>query len=206
MKLAYISGPITGRPEKIYVPAFAKAKEKLKQAGYEPVNPLELPHLHDKTWSSYIGEDIKELLECNAIYMLPDWKESKGARIEHAIACELGLEIIYSTEWKESHTVAKVVQDVKGFSTLAEAKALNNSEITNHAWVYDRFKNVAPPSEQLTSENMTKMFEEMEAQLPSEDELPEDYLFRLVPVDTFDSGEQIQFLIEKGKFYYAQEK
>lgn len=206
MKLAYISGPITGRTETVYVSAFAKAKEKLKQAGYEPVNPLELPHLHDKSWTSYMGEDIKELLQCQAIYMLPDWKESKGARIEHAIACELGMEIIYSTEWKESHTVAKVVKNVKGFATLAEAKEDNNRQKYEHAWVYDRFKNVAPPSEPITTANAMKMFEEMESQLPPANALPEDYLFRLVSVDTFDSQEQIAFLIEKGKFYYAREK
>lgn len=206
MKLAYISGPITGRPESVYIPAFAQAKNKLTEAGYYPINPCELSHLHDKKWESYMAEDFRALLDCQAIYMLPDWKESKGARIEHAVASELGMEIIYSNEWKEEHTVAKIVKNVKGFATLAEAKEENNTVKYEHAWVYDRFKNVAPPSEPITTANAVKMFEEMEAQLPPEKGPIEDFLFKLVPVDTFDSGEQIQFLIDSKKFFYAREK
>ena len=43
-------------------------------------------------------KDIADLLHCNAIYMLQGWQESKGARIEHYIATELGLHIMYEVE------------------------------------------------------------------------------------------------------------
>lgn len=95
---------------------------------------------------------------------------------------------------------------LKDYVSFKEAKEDNNQTTSDAAWVYDRFKNVVQPSEDITTNNVMQMFEEFERQLPPENEDPEDYLFRLVPVDTFDSGEQITFLIEKGRFYYAKEK
>jgi hypothetical protein len=40
-------------------------------------------------------EDIRQLMTCDAIYMLKGWEKSKGASLEHHIAKELGLEIYY---------------------------------------------------------------------------------------------------------------
>lgn len=37
---------------------------------------------------------ITHLMECDAIYMLKDWKQSRGARLEHFIALKLGMRII----------------------------------------------------------------------------------------------------------------
>ena len=43
-------------------------------------------------------KDIADLLQCNAIYMLQGWEDSKGARIEHYIATEIGMPIMYEIE------------------------------------------------------------------------------------------------------------
>ncbi|WP_448826943.1 DUF4406 domain-containing protein [Capnocytophaga bilenii] len=43
-------------------------------------------------------KDIVDLLQCKAIYMLQGWQESKGARIEHYIATEIGMPIMYEIE------------------------------------------------------------------------------------------------------------
>lgn len=42
-------------------------------------------------WVEYMRKDIAELLTCDAIYPLPGWEESRGARLEMHIARELGL-------------------------------------------------------------------------------------------------------------------
>lgn len=42
--------------------------------------------------------DIQALVECHQIYMLHDWRSSKGATLEHLIATQLKLKIIYQTE------------------------------------------------------------------------------------------------------------
>ena len=40
-------------------------------------------------------EDVKALCECDIIYMLSNWTDSKGAIIEHTIAMYLGLKVQY---------------------------------------------------------------------------------------------------------------
>lgn len=90
----YISGKITGIEQS--APAiFAKAESFLFECGYKPINPMKLPHNHDKTWLAYMREDLAALILCDAIFMLSNWKESRGAKIEHNLALSLGLNIIY---------------------------------------------------------------------------------------------------------------
>lgn len=91
----YISGKITGIEN--------KANELFEKGCYEaeklglgnPVNPMTLPHDHDKSWINFMKEDVKAMLDCENVYMLNNWKDSKGATIEHDIAKSLGLNIVY---------------------------------------------------------------------------------------------------------------
>lgn len=93
MKKIYISGKITDNEN--YKTDFEAAELALKIAGYQPVNPVE-EHLPDgATWADYMRHDIKLLCDCDAIYMLNGWRESAGAKIEHKLARDLGIEIIY---------------------------------------------------------------------------------------------------------------
>lgn len=48
------------------------------------------------TWEQCIKNCIKVLISCDEIHMLPDWKESKGATIEHRLALDLGIKIVYA--------------------------------------------------------------------------------------------------------------
>ncbi len=92
---AYISGKITGIENE--APAlFAAAEKELNERGYNVVNPLTLNHAHDKSWHSYMKEDIKALCDCDMIHMLANWTDSKGAIIEHTIAMYLGLKVEYA--------------------------------------------------------------------------------------------------------------
>jgi hypothetical protein len=98
----YISGKITGIEQQALA-LFAKAEAFLKEQGYEPINPMALPHLHDQQWHSYMREDIKALCACDAIYMLHNWQGSKGARLEHEVAQAIGLKIFLNkTELRKS--------------------------------------------------------------------------------------------------------
>lgn len=90
----YISGKITGI-EKEAEAIFEEAENNLKLLGYEVVNPLKLNHNHDKSWHAYMKEDIKALCDCDHIFMLDNWLDSKGARIEFEIACKLDIKIVY---------------------------------------------------------------------------------------------------------------
>jgi len=93
-KKIYISGKITGI-ESEAPKLFALAEEGLKAKGYTVVNPITIKHDHDKSWNSYMKEDIKAMLDCDEVYMLKNWRESKGAIIELSIATAVGLKINY---------------------------------------------------------------------------------------------------------------
>lgn len=93
MAKIYISGKISGLDN--FQSNFNNAEVELISKGHEVINPCKLNHDHDKTWESYMKKDLIELLHCDEILMLKNWKESKGAIIEHYIALELGLNINY---------------------------------------------------------------------------------------------------------------
>lgn len=78
----YISGKITDTTD--YVERFAKAEEMLLGKGYEVVNPVTAnEHLPEDTpWRVYMGESLKLLCDCDAIYLLKDWVCSRGASVE----------------------------------------------------------------------------------------------------------------------------
>ena len=97
----YVAGPMTGIPDHNF-PAFRRAAELLREQGHEVVNPAELDdptltheQLAAKPWADYMRRDIPLLLECDAIFMLPGWSNSKGASLELHIAQQLGMEVVH---------------------------------------------------------------------------------------------------------------
>lgn len=89
----YISGKITGI-EKEAEALFQKAEDELIAKGYEVVNPMKLVHDHDKSWESYMRVCIKALCDCEAIYVMKNHFNSKGALIEVDLALKLKLDVI----------------------------------------------------------------------------------------------------------------
>lgn len=89
----YISGPMTGLPG-LNFPAFFEAAEYLRAEGYGVVNPAELGGSPDLEWHQYMRKDIAALMDCDTIYCLDGWRESKGARLEVHIARELGMAVL----------------------------------------------------------------------------------------------------------------
>ena len=93
-KTIYIAGKITGVEDLAKI-VFKQKELELEDIGYNVINPMELKHDHDKTHASYMRVCIKALCECDEIYMLSNWTDSKGAIIEHTIAMYLGLKVQY---------------------------------------------------------------------------------------------------------------
>lgn len=89
----YISGPITGIDFGNRF-AFSCARNALELCGYEVVDPSEVKLDDEATWADYMRADLKLLLDCDHIYMLEGWEDSKGARIERELAENLGIEEI----------------------------------------------------------------------------------------------------------------
>ena len=82
----YISIPITGRQVSKVKAEAARIAGELNAAGHEAVNPFEVSPEEGKAYSYYMGRDIEALLECDAVYMAPGWRESKGCQLEHSTA------------------------------------------------------------------------------------------------------------------------
>lgn len=93
-KKIYISGRISGIEEQA-PQLFEEAESYLNNRGYEVVNPMKLPHNHDKSWESYMKEDIKALMDCDEIYMLKGWSLSRGACTEYDLALSLKMTVTH---------------------------------------------------------------------------------------------------------------
>lgn len=97
-KKIYISGQISGLTRPEYVANFLEAARLLNAQGYDVVNPLFNGVDATQPWQVHMKADIKLLLDCDAIYMLPNWEVSNGATLEREIAKTLGLEIVYERQ------------------------------------------------------------------------------------------------------------
>lgn len=94
-KKCYIAGKIGDLPEAEYKSNFEKAKREVFELGFIPVSPVDLPHEHGRTWGDYMKEDLIEMLKCDCVYALRNWRRSPGATIEINTALAVGLNIIH---------------------------------------------------------------------------------------------------------------
>ena len=117
----YIAGPMQGYPS-FNFPLFDMVAGQLRARGYDVVNPAE----HDRNkypdieqWPGFatgnvdncpkfdlqtcLRWDFQNVMECDAIAMLPGWRGSSGARDERRIAERIGLKVyhVYFAETEE---------------------------------------------------------------------------------------------------------
>ena len=105
----YIAGPMRGK-RWFNFPDFDWAKECLTQAGWKVISPADLDREigfdvnslpPDTDWSDVtklgfdlqaaVQRDVAAICQCDAIFMLHGWSESRGAKAEKAIAEWLSL-------------------------------------------------------------------------------------------------------------------
>ena len=99
----YISGKIAGLPESEYTENFSAVEEYLTKKGFQTINPVTLIGTVQGAipWTLSQREimdiDLTVLAYCDAIYLMKNWKESRGAREEYRHAIGNGLDIIMET-------------------------------------------------------------------------------------------------------------
>lgn len=95
VKTVYISGPISGYNINDRIKAFDEVERKLLDKGFSVINPLcENGYDSNKSYGQYMRDDLKLLLDCDAIYLMQEWDKSKGCRTEYLVALTCGIEII----------------------------------------------------------------------------------------------------------------
>ena len=105
----YIAGPMQGLP-KFNAVSFQAAAAKLRRWGHEVFSPEEKEREACEKFDGDLkaaiaaGFSLRAALRADldwicdhaeGIYMLKGWENSKGARIEHALAVALELRILY---------------------------------------------------------------------------------------------------------------
>lgn len=127
MKLIYLSGPMTGYPD-LNKPVFERFTKTVQAMGFATVNPHDVPptdkygleKIGEPSYDDYLLSDIVALVKCDGILMLPDWKSSRGARVELEIATTLGhavfesLDELMRAEWDETNARQYRTMSVNG--------------------------------------------------------------------------------------------
>lgn len=102
MTKLYIAGPMTGIPDSNY-PAFRKAEADLKAAGYDVLCPVDAEQHNDtgkpQTWDWYMRHALRMVLDADGVALLPEWRQSRGARLEREVAQSLGLSVFTLGYW-----------------------------------------------------------------------------------------------------------
>ena len=93
-RTAYIAGKVKGLPKGQVKDKFNLMARLLSGMGYRVVKPDAVTD-DTKIWDDVAPNDIKKMLECDEIHLLPDWQESRGAQLERDIALRLGIQIVY---------------------------------------------------------------------------------------------------------------
>lgn len=92
MPKAFISGAISGRIDN-YKSYFDEAVDHFREIYIESYNPS---IIDIKTpWEVAMEETLSQLRKCDFMYVLKNWEDSKGVKIEIAQAKELDIPIFY---------------------------------------------------------------------------------------------------------------
>jgi len=102
---AMLSQPMAGLTDEEIVEIREKAIKKLTADGYEVINTLFIDEWYGKEQMTargvvqipvcFIGKSIENMSLCHAVYFVKGWEKARGCKIEHEVAKEYNLEIIY---------------------------------------------------------------------------------------------------------------
>lgn len=96
----YIAGKVSGLNYNYAWHQFAAAEKHLTSQGRKTgkrqkvVNPMVICR-KEWSWLRCMIVCLRYLIQCDTIYLLENWKYSRGAKIEYTIACLLRKNIIF---------------------------------------------------------------------------------------------------------------
>jgi hypothetical protein len=100
-KVVFISGGITNVPD--YIERFEQAEKEIRGLGLVPFNPAIMTKplvdagvdFPDEAW---LEIDFTAIKQCDGIYHLTNWENSRGSNKEHQIALAYNKVILYQKE------------------------------------------------------------------------------------------------------------
>lgn len=113
MSRIYLAGPMSGIKD-FNFPAFHERADSLAAQGYDVVNPA--THGDVESWDFYIRKDLKLLLDCDAVAVLPGWRASKGASLEVHVARTLDMPV-YDARTMDALDSESVLQEAQRLIT-----------------------------------------------------------------------------------------
>lgn len=90
----FISGKISGEDYYKAYHKFSEAEKHLESIGYKVINPMVLCK-KKWSWLHCMIICLYHLCRCKCLLQLPDWRKSRGARIEYRIASLLNKDILH---------------------------------------------------------------------------------------------------------------
>ena len=100
----YIAGKITGDVN--YREKFSKAEQALTAMGHCVLNPAHLPEGMEQGDYMRICFSMIDCADC--VVLLPDWRESSGARLERAYAEKIGKEVVVADQGRIDEFLEKM--------------------------------------------------------------------------------------------------
>ena len=122
-----------------YQKKFSNAEEYLEKLGFDVVNPSTVDSgiisYNDLLWA-----DLRILMSCDAIYMLDNWKNSKGAKAEYYFADAIGLDVLFENEvitnCSNCHNLAN--KNNQGLTCKIDGRKIVDSEFALHCKYFNK--------------------------------------------------------------------
>jgi hypothetical protein len=92
----YLSGSITHQPNfKEYFANYeAELHRKGRVAAKDIFNPAAIDFPQDVKWETCMRFDIKVLMDCDCLVLLPNWRFSRGVKVEIDLCRKLGIRVV----------------------------------------------------------------------------------------------------------------
>ena len=89
----YLSGAITSQPE--FKKYFKEFEDELRHWGATDIfNPAAIDWPQDVLWEVCMKYDLKFLMDSDCLVLLPNWRKSKGVKVEIYLCKKLGIRIV----------------------------------------------------------------------------------------------------------------
>lgn len=102
---AMISQPMAGKTEEEIIETRKKVMDFLNKQGYEFINTLFTDEWYSKENMEkrgvvqiplcFLAKSLENMANCHVAYFCKGWENTRGCKIEHEVAKQYGLKILY---------------------------------------------------------------------------------------------------------------